>query len=963
MSDGRNHRPSPDGHVIGVTSSSANSPPRFEHGRPPDNTLPRAPLLVDAPSSSKVDPPVRRKPLPSTSHVATRPSSRETETPPFNNFSKDPPSYGQEHAHRNGTRGAAQKTPSRPANPSPLVIRDLDRFPHGQSPLTTSPQSGHVRIVSESSIVSRKSVKRQEAPNELRRAATMSLHPSPRHPHLTLQLDGHHSIDSYDSAPNSKPRSPGSKLTSFFGWKTSSPGAASSTTTFTDQTSSPLSAKSSPSTSSPPGRSLSLAIDVPKANGAPAPFSDSGLSLPPQTPATMVKVDEMEDELREISSELASSIRREMDLEDLVDRLQSEASNPQTQGPNRRTSDYYSDSGTSSVRYPLGDVESKELELEKLQRKAEQEKAQLRVDLSQKVQEERLGRKAMESQVKALEEKIHLVDHQQSASKDASGRVKELEASLDDIRRRLSEERQVKENFEDLLTALRGEIESHRNERDNLRDETVPQLRARVEGLEADAAEHQKLAYENSRMQQELQSLKNENTTLMNARRMQIEMQSNQGRFNSIAEEGDAPAASQGLSRSNSVARGSMLNRRGSLTRSGSVKERESRDSLAERVKDIEAQRDALHQALKNLLERQEFQSRETDKRVKALESERDSALSGSSRRGYNKEVSQLRDEINHLRRRADDALDQKWQCEKGLGGLKMDLDRAEQETSSLRLLLQEHDILVPEIPGKPGAEIDANGHATSASLEQAYKELQSTREVVRKHAEKSGLGQGADSASMDEEINLSNQLRASAGRVEGLAFQVQQQLVANDLLRKRLAAAIGRGEREQKTSAARINEMQGKLKALEDKVMAAQQHSEDAVSQHEQEIREIGEGQNSHLLRVKSGVRSPARFSPKSPLSPLFSTRSPKLDLTSSGLNKSMSEASKTEYLEKRVEALEKALSDADKEMQEVVSRMNMAQIEVLDLQSERDEAMRQTRRLQNEIGRENKKFAALMP
>ena len=107
--------------------------------------------------------------------------------------------------------------------------------------------------------------------------------------------------------------------------------------------------------------------------------------------------------------------------------------------------------------------------------------------------------------------------------------------------------------------ALRGEIEEHRNERDNLRDEVVPQLRARVEGLELDASEFQKLTYENTRMQQELQNLKNENQTLINARKLQLEMQQQQARILSIQEEGNPTTEGPGLSRSKSLARSSTL--------------------------------------------------------------------------------------------------------------------------------------------------------------------------------------------------------------------------------------------------------------------------------------------------------------------------------------------------------------------------------------------------------------------
>jgi cell division septum initiation protein DivIVA len=119
------------------------------------------------------------------------------------------------------------------------------------------------------------------------------------------------------------------------------------------------------------------------------------------TPATTIQIEDMEDELKAISSELASSIRREMDLEDLVDRLQAEAANYQTAG--KRTSDYYSDSGYGSMRF--GDGDSKTEELERLQRKTEQERAQVRLELTDKVQEERSKRKALEVQIRDLEEK------------------------------------------------------------------------------------------------------------------------------------------------------------------------------------------------------------------------------------------------------------------------------------------------------------------------------------------------------------------------------------------------------------------------------------------------------------------------------------------------------------------------------------------------------------------------------
>lgn len=481
------------------------------------------------------------------------------------------------------------------------------------------------------------------------------------------------------------------------------------------------------------------------------------------------------------------------------------------------------------------------------------------------------------------------------------------------------EERQLKDNFEDLLTAMRVELEQHRNERDSLRDETLPQLRSRLEELESGGS-----GSDHARMQQELQALRSENAALAQGRQ--------QPRFNPIAEEGDASRRSSvGLSRSNSLAR--MPPRSsglpGSLSRSNSVtgKDRESRESLADKVKDVESQRDALHRTVKSLLDRQAYQTRENEKHIRMLELELDRARqSGSPRRlGYEREVRNLREEINHLRRRADDALDQKWQCEKGLGGLKMDLDRAEQETGSLRTLLQEHDILVPD--NMAMSKDLADVQATSSSLEDAYNQLQADKDYAEANPGRS----------LEEEQRLADQLGASVGRTEALAGQVRQQLEANSTLRSRLAETIGKGEREQKLSAARINEMQSKLKQLEDTLMVAQSHSEEEVSKHEDELRTLQESHNAQLLRAKNGIRSPVPLSPHPGASPFSATRSPRLDKTSTGDGIPLNEAIKTVNLEAKVKELEKALRDADMGMEEVVERMNRAQIEVAELQTDR--------------------------
>ncbi|MCJ1319686.1 hypothetical protein MMC15_005022 [Xylographa vitiligo] len=1038
---------------LAATPPSIQSVTRLKTGKPARIDIPSF-SAFQAESRATTASPVRRKPVPPSATPSPRLPSLSSggrvvavgeisDQHLKGNKLRDSPST---ISHRLPWQAQSTASPT-------LLVRDLDQFPRGHSP--NIPQSPgrtpfsdlsadqarqvlqnldynsrpslvapHARIGSEpilnENIPSSKVVVGLEDQSTAMKHSRMANGLARSQTYADPQSNSHRATASNESLPAPRPSISlaSNKLTSFFSWKgMSSPVGESSPTTISDRSNSPAHSPRfpSPRSFSTSAKPIPSAIDVPKAN---APLQNSyfpGHPIPPPTPAMSMKMEEMEEELKEISAELASSIRREMELEDEVERLQQDA--PIGLDPNRRTSDYFSDSGTSSVRYPLSEYGNKSDDLEKMKRRSEQEKAQLKLDVSQKLQEERGQRKALEAHIKSLEQRLESAERDQNRGEAAPGRIRELEVALEDNRRRLQEERQHKENFEDLLQGLRGETEGYRNERDNLRDETVPQLRARVEGLEADRAEFERLTYDNTKMYQELQALKNENTNLRSPR------------FQAIVEEHSfASTPKSGLNRTASLARGTAsaagLARSGSLSRSNSIaKDRESRESLADRVKEIEMQRDALHQALRSLLDRQKYQNREHDKRVKALEQERDRALEAHSprRRGYEKEVKDLRFEINELRRRADDALEQKWQCEKNLGGLKKDLERAEQETGSLRTLLQENDIPARELPGTASLSLKADVFATSASLEKAYKDLQATQAIsVSRLGELKGIAPSGDddddattiktmdmliktmseaeterdlaqtqaatyraqAASLQEaknfhegeNVNLADQLRASADRVEALASQVRLRLDSNSELRAKLAEAVGRGERDQKASATRINKMQDKLKALEDRLMAAQQHSEETVLMHEEEVKEMRESHNLHLQRMKSVSRSPtttlfptsnmgSKMSPRSPRSPMLAgARSPRLGRTSSGIAMTMTEALRTEFLEKRVAELERALREADKEMQEVVQRMNQAQIEVMELQSARDEAMKSTRNLQTQIIAENEKVGGLM-
>ncbi|RVX75097.1 hypothetical protein B0A52_01374 [Exophiala mesophila] len=925
-------------HSSGSLSSSP-PPPSLPQHQP---SLQRLPSLSAAlkPFSSA---PVRRKPLPSQSTPTLQPPPSSTSSPSQTSSSTEAPFA----APFGGVDGSSPEHPSPPDVPpkhhddSPLARTYTNGSLSGTSiPRIQHSPAGQPQTQTTNGIPLGQVIVEEEM------ASKSGSRPPP------LRTDSSSSNRSLTVMDGKKPTTPGSKFTSFFSRKPiASPSSESAVTDISDRRS-PL---PSPYAGSPHASTHFSGGSVYGNGGGRQPQSQSsqdsidfdGSSRPRGSyhSDSAQRCLQLEAELREISTELANSIKREMDLEDLAERLQTEG--PGFHREADRTSDYFSDSGTSSIRPQMSD-DPKE-EVARVKRESEQLRAQLKVEMSQKWQTERSSRQALEAHVQILEQRLSQDRRNQNDSIDNSSRAKELETSLEDARRRLLEERQTKENFEDLLTALRVDLEQHRNERDNLRDEVVPQLRLQIEGLEQNLGDFQKSPYELSRLQQELQSLRDENAALHSARAMNMQ-------FQSISEEDDmgrSQSRAGALQRSSTIHIGKGNTRgagnRASLSRSNSIVNRaipDSQQPTADQLKDITQQRDALHVTVRYLLRRQENQRKQYEKKIRIAEAELERAKSSrhEGKGGYEREVRTLRSEINLLRKRTDDALEQKWQCEKGLAGLKMDLDRSKQETSSLEKLLQTRDESAPEV--------------LSSTLEKALKDLQLQREQARQHE---SLG------SLHKEEEFASELERSAQRSEELAAQVRRQMTANAELRGRLKQAISSGEANQAASAGQINELQAKLRKLEDVINVAQMQSETAVMKHEEEVRVLRASHNVQLMRSASGRKTSGMLTPnlpRTPLSPMFasSKRSPRLDQTTSGPGLNLQQALKTEYLERKVVDLEKALADAEKEMKEVVGRMNTAQIGVAELESERDEALRQTRRLEAEIIAEREKVQNLI-
>lgn len=264
---------------------------------------------------------------------------------------------------------------------------------HGHFDALSPPK--HARITSDTTLLNSPQFQKDELFPVPRRPSAIAMTTITANPNIHLP-------DDYDESNK------GTGFKSFFKWGANS--TEQSTTTITTTISDP-----SPSLSPKAATSLSYMkmaptmIDTTSANagglGPSGPMSaHSILSF---APSTLGSIEAIEEEVRAISADLAASIRREMDLEDLVDRLQAEAQ--ERGGSGRRTSDYFSDAGTP-VR--ILDLETKpEIDTDKVVRKAEQDMAQLRLDMLVKVQEERDKRRVLESHVKDLEDQAVKVTH------------------------------------------------------------------------------------------------------------------------------------------------------------------------------------------------------------------------------------------------------------------------------------------------------------------------------------------------------------------------------------------------------------------------------------------------------------------------------------------------------------------------------------------------------------------------
>ncbi|KAK6544426.1 hypothetical protein TWF694_001121 [Orbilia ellipsospora] len=690
--------------------------------------------------------------------------------------------------------------------------------------------------------------------DRLSRTFTMPAVITQQAPAINTNLNRSNSTNSESSFVPRTPARTKTGFGGFFGWGSSS-----------NQDTSPVEEKPQVSIAEQRMSKIPSNIDVTLANSQQsAPKrTDSGISLPPRTPMSMEET--LEEELRVISADLAASIRRELELEDLVETLQTSAETTGRLSPvsGKRTSDYFSDSGAGSG-YDSELPSKQQLDYDRVVRKSQQVQAQIRLDFTTKIQEERQRRKGVELQVRELEQRVSQGDINSLRTPSTSpGRTRDLEIALDDARRKLSEERNLKANFEDLVKAIRDELQGYRNERDNLRDEIVPQLRARVEGLEAELSESQKNPYEATKMQQEIDDLREKYTSLVESQKLQVQPP---------LVPGPAPTSQPATPLSATF----------------------NKESLMERIKEIEVQRDALQLGLRNLRMRNELDNKKALHRIRTLEWERDRALRPSYRRmRKNKENATFKTQVDRLRHRAENAVDSKYMCERNLASLRLDLDRSEQELEELRSLLQEQDKIAQEIE----------------QLQDSCKEL---------------LAQVEGDA-----------------EIEGFASELRSRFVTTSMLRKRLIDAIEKGDQDRLMANAKINAFCELLKSMEEKINDAQHDLEEVAHGREQEIKDLKDGKGvNHLRRIDEQAAMNVQ-----PNSTVVASKQPRITRDSNGKD------TRIYILQHRIEQLEKAITNTEIEMEDLESRLNMTLLEASELRSETEHSSEHVNELRSKL------------
>ncbi|OLL22693.1 hypothetical protein NEOLI_005204 [Neolecta irregularis DAH-3] len=535
------------------------------------------------------------------------------------------------------------------------------------------------------------------------------------------------------------------------------------------------------------------------------------------------------------------------------------------------------------------------------------------------------SRPSLEDRQAQLERRVRELDvsSEHEARLHAPPDVARLQAVLEDARRKYAEERSAKQGLEDIVAMNKVQLAALQDERDQLQHDVVPTLRDRLAALQQ-AAQH--LRIEKDRLASRLQCTE-----------QQLQAKSDQSKSDQAANQQD-PAQFPKLPLQKSPA--PPLD--------------------TERIKEIETQRDALHQSLRALRERQTFESKKSATKIQALERElytlRPSldrsrpfhSLNSSpllhddtKRRLHQKsksllessiqaDLSNLRKENTTLLEKVCDydklvkANEQLGVSQKTLQSRVSELERQSQDDSALENLRVQHDLSL--------VKIDKLEASLSAAL--GSRNLAESQHVDSNHL--------SEQKRLQEENSLAKQLSSTIVIVEDLAGQVRTQLESNNSLRTRLTDVISQAAQEESYATQRIEQLVSERKQLKQSIQHVRNESDESLKRYETELGLLSEQYRQNLRCIKETAQKV--FPTTEILDPLLKT--PRLPWNI----KSTPETSRVMVLEEQVAELNRMLTDTSLEMRDVIMRMQTAQMEIIELMQERDDANRQLRKFETD-------------
>ncbi|BFZ60110.1 hypothetical protein YB2330_001132 [Saitoella coloradoensis] len=661
--------------------------------------------------------------------------------------------------------------------------------------------------------------------------------------------------------------------------------------------------------------------------GSPFPPTPS---LTADTQSQHTSIFMLEDELRIISTDLAKAFKRELELEDVIAELEDKLAAVKEKEKEDRFSMVSQANGMiTPLSTPTKRRVSRNSDLSALEQAVEQVAGGMDLDeLKIALEEEREKCARLEETVRELKE---LLDQREEKRNSLKQDLEHTVMERDHFRR-------------SIIPMLEEELERVQVEAWDLKKSNdameIGLRQARVEAAEAVIAK--------DKMAKEFNAIRNATPETLAAELKDLRDENFRLRHDNIS-----LAASD---------------ERGERGDESFMTASEEAPEVQDRVKEVEEQRDALQQALRGLKERHQLEVQRSAEKIRALEMDREKfatlragpgAVHPSKVWTVDREMGRLREELVAAHRRADGAVKAKSEMEENLAKTASILEASRKQNELFQKQLDKHEQL---------------RHNLSLDLDERYQQFMTAQADAEKATE--SLTMRCLAAERDAEAskheaqtykskwqNLADQEKTRIEEEHEMAVQlsnaikdVQKHLEVNHTLRQRLAESITRADKEQEQAKARYGALRKDLALVECELAKVKAETAIEMIRHEGELQQVKEGHKNNLLKVKSAMHitiPDVSASPLlTPLSPLL--KSPRLSWSAASrgpLSAFPAGTSQVEVLEGRVKELEHALKEAETECLDVIERMQMAQIEIIELVGERDEARRKLRTLETKM------------